>query len=127
MKPEKHPLCKQCAYFHRPFVPSEGPLDAELVLCGDSPWINEGRAGRPFVGDAGQTLDLVLEETGIDRRDVFLTNVVRCQPEALGQAHPSEVVELCTKLYLKKELERIKPKLIVPMGNVALKALGVRQ
>jgi DNA polymerase-1 len=122
--PRKRPECEACPYYERPFVPSEGPYDAEVVFIGDSPWISESREGRPFVGDAGKTLDIVLAGTGFERRDVFLTNAVHCQPEQLNQIHPKEAVTLCGQLYLQPELERIQPKLVVPMGNTALKAIG---
>lgn len=121
----KLPECKNCLYADHDFVPSEGALDAEVMFIGDSPWHFELKRGRPFVGPAGETFEDLLQGVDLDRRDVFISNTVHCLPEALGMAHPPEVVDLCTKLFLKKELRQIQPKLIVPMGNVALKALGI--
>jgi DNA polymerase len=123
---KKHPLCAQCKYFRQPFVKSEGPYDAEVVFIGDSPWYHEAREGRPFVGPAGQMLDDLIMQMGIERSAVFLTNTIHCQPFQLGETHPKEAVELCRQLYLLPELSRMQPKLIVPMGNVAIKCLGER-
>lgn len=124
---DKLPACRRCPYFERPFVPSEGSLDAEVVFVADSPWRSEEKSHRPLVGPAGQIYNAILEEYGLERRDVFTTNTVHCVPERLGQAHPLGVMELCTKLYLKRELEQIQPKLVVPLGNVALKGMGVSE
>ena len=123
----KVPACRQCAYYEHEFVPSEGSLNAEVVFCGDSPWKTEVARNRPLIGPAGDVYNALLEEADLERRDVFTTNVVHCKPNNLGEAYPPGVVELCTELFLKRELERIKPKLVVPMGNSALKGMGVKE
>ncbi len=122
---KKSPLCKQCEWFDHAFVPSEGPLDAEIVFCGESPWRSEVEQRRPLVGASGQVYNMLLESGGFERAEVFSTNIVHCKPDELGQAIPKGVIELCTKLFLKRELAIIQPKLVVPMGNVALKAMGI--
>lgn len=122
----KLPACRQCPYRDHPFVPPEGALDAEVMFIGDSPWRTEVERHRPLVGPAGQVYNALLECADLERREVYTTNVVKCQPDQLGEAYPRGVVELCTQLFLHKELARVKPRLIVPMGNSALKALKVK-
>lgn len=124
---DKLPECRNCAYYNQPFVGPEGSLRAEIVFCGDSPWKQEVLRGRPFIGPAGQIYNALLESAGLERREVYTTNAVKCQPRQLGETFPREVVDLCTELYLKKELRRIKPRLVVPMGNSALKGLKVKE
>ena len=123
----KLPECKSCLYYNNDFVPPSRNPRADVVFIGDSPWYEETQQGRVFAGAAGQTLNVIFECTGFDRKEVYLTNTVLCKPPKLGQAHPKSVVELCTSLYLKRELERLRPKLVVPMGNVPLKALGEKK
>src|SRR5918992_5158173 len=61
-------------------VPGEGSATAPVVLVGEAPGASEDRSGRPFVGRAGKLLDQLLEEAGLRREDVFITNVVKARP-----------------------------------------------
>ena len=124
----KQPGCRKCPYYYgHEFVPSEGSRHAEVVFVGDSPWTQEIIRHRPLIGPAGQIYNVFLETAGLERREVYTTNVVHCKPDQLGETYPKGVVDLCTELYLKKELKRIKPRLVVPMGNSALKGLKVKE
>jgi DNA polymerase len=105
-------------------VPGEGPGRAGLLLVGEAPGKDEDRAGLPFVGRAGSVLDRALKEAGIDRAEVFITNVVKCRPPD-NRRPKKEEVEAC-RPYLESQIEIVGPKVVILMGNAATKAvLGV--
>jgi uracil-DNA glycosylase family 4 len=102
-------------------VPGEGPGRAEILLVGEAPGRDEDLAGRPFVGRAGSILDRCLKDAGIDRSEVFITNVVKCRPP--GNRRPKkDEVEAC-RPYLESQIELIQPKVVCLMGNAATKAV----
>lgn len=105
-------------------VPGEGPDRAEILLVGEAPGRDEDHAGRPFVGRAGSILDRCLEEAGIERAQVFITNAVKCRPP--GNRRPKkDEIEAC-RPYLEDQMRLIQPKVVILMGNAATKAvLGV--
>lgn len=100
-------------------VPGEGNRNAETVFVGQGPGGNEDRLGRPFVGRAGDLLDEFLGEVEINRSDVWLTNVTRCLPPD-GRLPFSAEIKACAP-YLLEEIDLIKPKVVCPLGNIALK------
>ncbi|HOO54677.1 MAG TPA: uracil-DNA glycosylase [Methanothrix sp.] len=102
-------------------VPGEGPVRAEILLVGEAPGRDEDLAGRPFVGRAGSILDCCLNDAGIDRSEVFITNVVKCRPPENRRPKKDEV-EAC-RPYLESQLELIQPKVVVLMGNAATRAV----
>jgi DNA polymerase len=109
----------------RKAVPGEGAGDAEVLLVGEAPGCNEDIQGKPFVGPAGQLLNKLLGSIGMERDDIFITNVVKCRPP---NNRPPRVPEkrACTP-YLVRQLAIIGPRIICPMGNSALGTLvGVR-
>jgi DNA polymerase len=107
-------------------VPGEGKPSARVLLIGEAPGREEDESGRPFVGAAGRFLDQVLEGTGIDRADLFITNIVKCRPPKNRAPRVGEV-ETCTSNYLFEQIELINPALIVLLGGVAAKKmLGVK-
>ena len=71
-------------------VPGEGPPDAKIMFIGEAPGFNEDRQGRPFVGAAGQFLNELLARAGLQRRDVFITNVVKHRPPNNRDPEPDE-------------------------------------
>ncbi len=102
-------------------VPGEGPGGAEILLVGEAPGRDEDLAGRPFVGRAGSILDRCLKDAGIDRCEVFITNVVKCRPP--GNRRPKkDEVEAC-RPYLEAQIELVQPKVVCLMGNAATKAV----
>lgn len=106
-------------------VPGEGALSARVMLIGEAPGREEDRSGQPFVGAAGRFLDEVLAGSGVDRRDLFITNTVKCRPENNRPPRKREV-DTCTSLYLFEQIELINPALIMVLGSVATrKLLGV--
>jgi uracil-DNA glycosylase len=99
-------------------VPGEGSATASVVLVGEAPGASEDRTGRPFVGAAGKLLDQLLEEAGLVRDDVFITNVVKARPPGNRDPRADEVAHHLP--WLEAQLEVIKPRLIVPLGRHAL-------
>lgn len=96
-------------------VPGEGHPDTEVVFVGEGPGMNEDRAGRPFVGRAGDLLVRFLETIGWQREDVFITNVVKCRPPDNRDPEPDEIA--ACEQYLERQLAVIDPALIVTLGR----------
>jgi DNA polymerase len=92
------------------------------MLIGEAPGRDEDRVGRPFVGASGRFLDHVLSGTGIDRKDLFITNTVKCRPPNNRTPRKKEV-DTCTSHYLFQQIELIDPQLIVLLGGVAAKTV----
>jgi uracil-DNA glycosylase family 4 len=102
-------------------VNGDGPANAAIMLVGEAPGAQEDESGKPFVGRAGKFLESVLENNGVDREKVFITNVVKCRPP--GNRRPDDdEIETCLP-YLSEELMRIRPKIVVALGFVAIKAI----
>jgi len=98
-------------------VPGKGNFDANVIFVGEAPGRNEDIHGEPFVGAAGKRLDMILEDTGIDRKDVYITNIVKCRPPK--NRVPSKKEEESCNDFIKQEIEIINPKIICVMGNTA--------
>ena len=99
-------------------VPGDGNPDAEVVIVGEAPGASEDKQGRPFVGRAGKLLDSLLAEGGLERADVFVTNVVKARPPGNRDPKADEVAHHLP--WLLAQLEVIEPKLLVPLGRHAL-------
>jgi DNA polymerase len=108
-------ICEQATNL----VPGEGSPTADVVLIGEAPGASEDKSGRPFVGNAGKLLDRLLEEAGLRRDDVFITNVVKARPPGNRDPKADEVAHHLP--WLEAQLEVIRPKLLVPLGRHALK------
>jgi DNA polymerase len=107
-------------------VPGDGKMNAKVMIIAEAPGREEDESGHPFVGSAGRYLDHVLEGTGLERSDFFITNTVKCRPPK-NRTPKSKEVETCTSNYLFEQIELIDPKLIVLLGGVAAKRmLGVK-
>ena len=102
-------------------VPGEGDAKARLVCVGEAPGANEDETGRPFVGQAGQLLTKILAAVDLTREEVFITNVVKHRPPGNRNPAPGEI-EACSP-YLVRQLELIKPKVIVAFGTFAAQTL----
>jgi DNA polymerase len=106
----------------------EGSVRARVVMVGEQPGHEEDLAGRPFVGPAGKLLDRALEQAGIDRRRVYVTNVVKhfkWEPRGKRRIHarPSAGEIAACRPWLDAELELIKPEVLVCLGATAAQAL----
>jgi DNA polymerase len=98
-----------------------GAFDADLMFVGEAPGRNEDLQGEPFVGAAGNLLNELLGEVGIDRDDVYIANVLKCRPPGNRDPQPDEI-DAC-KGYLRTQLELIDPRVVVTLGNFATKLL----
>ncbi len=106
----------------------EGPEHARIMLVGEQPGDQEDRQGHPFVGPAGQLLDRALEDAGIDRDRVYVTNAVKhfkWEPRGKRRLHkkPGEAEIAACHQWLERELELVAPQLVVAMGATAARAL----
>ncbi|MBI3405877.1 MAG: uracil-DNA glycosylase [Acidobacteria bacterium] len=115
--------CRRCKLCERRthIVFADGNPNAELVFVGEGPGHDEDVQGIPFVGRAGQLLTQMIEAMGLKRQQVYICNVVKCRPPENRQPEPEEIAT-CSP-FLFRQLEVIKPKVIVGLGAVAVKNL----
>jgi len=115
--------CTRCPLYETATnaVPGEGNPKAELVCVGEAPGAKEDETGRPFVGQAGQLLTKILAAIDFKREDVFICNVLKHRPPGNRNPRPEEV-EACSP-YLIRQLELIKPKVIIAFGTFAAQTL----
>lgn len=99
-------------------VPGAGPEDAELLLIGEAPGYHEDQQGIPFVGPAGRFLEQLLASIGLDRDQVYITNVVKCRPPGNRDPLPNEISN-CGK-FLTRQLDMINPKIVITLGRYSL-------
>ena len=129
---------RECENFFLPLWPGEDKIlvfgdgnsdRPDIMLIGEAPGEQETLQRRPFVGKAGKNLDEFLELMGIDRKSLYVSNVVKIRPTSLGKtgrvrnrAPSKEEISLFLP-FLMKEIELVAPKALVTLGNVSLKAL----
>lgn len=113
-----------------PLVFGDGNADSGIVLVGEAPGKTEVEQGRPFVGQAGRNLEEFIAIMGITREDLYITNVVkfrpfRVNPDSGREANrpPSKEEIRISSDFIEQELSAIKPKLVVSLGNVALRCI----
>ena len=94
-----------------------GNLESEVLFIGEAPGFHEDKQGEPFVGAAGQLLDTCLAEVGLDRTKVAIVNVIKCRPPGNRDPMPDEI-EAC-RPYLEAQLNFMRPKVIITLGNFA--------
>ncbi len=112
--------CRDCplGYSRTNAVPGEGPADARVMLIAEGPGRNEDEQGKPFVGKTGEFLDDLLALAGLNRDEVFIINMIKCQ--APGNRDPeNEEIQACGK-HLDSQLEIIAPELVVTLGRYSL-------
>jgi uracil-DNA glycosylase len=99
-----------------------GDADADLMFVGEAPGAEEDKQGLPFVGRSGKLLDkLLMEELGLRRDQVWVSNIVKCRPPGNRDPLPDEI-ETC-RPYLEQQIEMIRPKVIVTLGRFAAQLL----
>ncbi|SNR80395.1 uracil-DNA glycosylase [Desulfurobacterium atlanticum] len=115
--------CKKCrlAQTRTNVVFGEGNPKANLMFVGEAPGEQEDLQGRPFVGRAGQLLTRFLNLFGIDRDRVYITNIIKCRPPKNRNPNPDEI-KACYP-YLEKQIEIIKPKVIICLGAFAARTI----
>jgi uracil-DNA glycosylase len=99
-------------------VPGEGSATAEVMIVGEAPGASEDKQGRPFVGRAGRLLDQLLATAGLEREQVYITNVVKARPPGNRDPRADEVAHCMP--WLEAQLALIQPRLVVPLGRHAL-------
>lgn len=114
------PLCK-LSRSRKNAVPGEGQLSAKIMFIGEAPGRSEDEKGRPFVGAAGRILDELLKKAGIERSEVFITNIVKCRPP--NNRVPKEDELTACRPYLDRQIALIKPKVICILGRTAYSSL----
>ena len=102
-------------------VPGEGNPDARLMFIGEGPGADEDLQGRPFVGKAGQLLDKMIAAMQFTREEVFIANIVKCRPPDNRLPAPEEA-DICIH-YLRRQIELVRPEVIVLLGATAVKYL----
>jgi DNA polymerase len=122
--------CKACDLYKRgtQTVFGEGPREATVMLVGEQPGDAEDLAGHPFVGPAGKLLDGALEQAGIDRRQVYVTNVVKhfkWEPRGKRRIHakPNAAEIAACRPWLETEVSLVKPHVLICLGATAAQAL----
>jgi len=113
--------CKKCplALERRNVVFGEGDRSTRLLFVGEAPGLEEDQQGIPFVGKAGQLLSRILEAAGIDRNEIFITNVVKCRPP--GNRVPTIEEMLACEDFLKAQIALINPSILVCLGMTSTK------
>ncbi|GAB4465860.1 MAG: uracil-DNA glycosylase [Anaerolineae bacterium] len=99
-------------------VPGSGPVTAEIMFIGEGPGFYEDQQGLPFVGASGKFLDELLQGVGLERRNVYITNVVKCRPPGNRDPRPDEI-EACAG-YLDRQIALIDPKMIITLGRFSM-------
>jgi uracil-DNA glycosylase len=105
---------------------ADGSPHAEVMLIGEAPGAEEDRLGRPFVGQSGKLLDKMLATVGLERRSVYITNVIYWRPP--GNRSPTQAEIAACQPFLERQVELLKPKVIVFLGGIAARGLlGVKE
>ncbi len=120
---EKIKNCKKCrlSEARNNAVPGEGGFEKKILIVGEAPGYWEDLQGRPFVGRAGKLLEKLLAEIGLSRKDVYITNVVKCRPPNNRTPYEDEI-KACLP-WLELQIELLKPRIILTLGAVSGKTL----
>ncbi len=98
-----------------------GNQDADLLIIGEAPGADEDRQGEPFVGKAGQLLNAMLKAIGLRRDQVFIANILKCRPPGNRDPHIEEALRC--EPFLQRQIELVRPKVILAVGRVAAQNL----
>ncbi len=112
-------ICNSCELhkFRTKTVFGIGNKNADWLVIGEAPGADEDLKGEPFVGRAGKLLNSMLLSVGLQRKDVFIANILKCRPPENRDPRPEEVMA-CEK-YLRQQIELINPKIILALGRIA--------
>lgn len=113
--------CKKCSLYKTRKNPvfGEGNLNSKIMFVGEAPGYWEDIKGIPFCGAAGEILDELLKTIGLERKNVFIANLLKCRPPENRDPKPEEIL-ICTP-FLEKQIKIIKPKIICPLGRYSMK------
>lgn len=115
--------CTRCRLSEgrRSVVFGSGKADADLMFIGEGPGAEEDRRGLPFVGPAGELLTRIIQAIGLTRDDVYIANIVKCRPPGNRDPKPDEVAACIG--YLERQIDFVRPKVIVALGRIAAQSL----
>ncbi len=100
---------------------NDGNQDSQIMIVGEGPGQKEDEVGKPFVGDAGLLLNKMLKAINIDRKDIYITNVVNYRPPNNRKPEPGEILRYSN--FLREHISIINPKILILMGSTAMEAL----
>jgi len=111
--------CKKCPLYKtkKNYVLGEGSKNPEVMFVGEAPGKTEDKEGKPFVGKAGKSFRKMLEEVGLDKEKIYITNILKCRPPQNRNPKDSEITACLDNL--KKEIKELEPKIIVCLGRIA--------
>ncbi|MEO0452895.1 MAG: uracil-DNA glycosylase [Verrucomicrobiota bacterium] len=119
--------CREMFQYAKQMVFGVGAVEAKLVFIGEAPGVDEDEEGEPFVGKAGQLLTKMIQAMGLQREDVYITNVVKYRPDmppgSKGNRKPTAEEMEAFRPYLMKQLEVIQPHALVALGATAVEGL----
>jgi len=120
---EKYKSCQKCVLgkTRKKLVFGKGMEKAAVLFIGEGPGADEDAKGIPFVGRAGRLLTKMINTLGIEREDIYITNIVKCRPPENRNPTPAEIS--CCLPILKQQIELVNPRLIVTLGNIPSKTL----
>jgi uracil-DNA glycosylase family 4 len=112
--------CQKCelARYRNQVVPGEGVENADIMFIGEAPGRNEDQQGRPFVGPAGKFLDELLDLIDLNRKQVYIANVIKCRPQGNRDPLPQEIITC--RPWLERQIEIINPQIIVTLGRYSM-------
>ena len=115
--------CRRCKLYggRTNLVFGDGPADARLMFVGEAPGADEDRQGVPFVGASGQLLNKMLKNLGLRREEVYIANIIKCRPPGNRDPEADEVTACLP--FLEKQIQAIRPRVIVILGRPAAHAL----
>lgn len=113
-------VCEKCPLYRgrTRTVPGDGPADAQIMFIGEAPGFHEDQQGLPFVGASGKYLTELLASVGLSRKQVFITNVVKCRPPQ--NRDPLDPELAACEDYLNRQIEAIQPKIIITLGRFSM-------
>jgi DNA polymerase len=126
--------CEKCglrnAHTRKNVVAGDGSEKANVMFVGEAPGENENLYGKPFLGFAGKRLDERLKDMELSRKDIYITNIVKCRPTKINSSTkkeentpPKKEEQNACFSWLQREIELLRPKIIVCLGNVAARQL----
>jgi len=113
--------CKLHTLGRKQIVFGEGNPNADLMFIGEAPGADEDAQGVPFIGRAGQLLTKIIEAIGLTRDEVYIANVIKCRPPGNRNPEPDEIAEC--EPFLLRQIESVRPKVIVALGTFAAHTL----
>ena len=113
--------CNKCKLYNarNNIVFGIGNRNADIMLIGEGPGADEDMQGEPFVGKAGKLMNMAFEAIGLKREEVYIANIVKCRPPSNRNPEDDEAIACLD--YLRNQVLLVKPKIIVLLGNIALK------